>query len=389
MNFDFSDDQKLLQQTARDYLAEHSPLTVCREILETDQPYATDLWKGAAEMGWQGAVIPEEFGGAGFGHLELAMIALEIGRALAPIPFASSVYFATEALLKFGSADQKKKYLPALANGEAIGTFALTERPGQNDIEGIEARVTGGKLSGTKMPVVDGDVATFAVVAAQGKKGLSLFLVDLTGDGVTRTAVESFDPSRSQATITFDGAPADLLGKDGKGGEQTEHVLDRAAVLMAFEQLGAAEACFEATKDFTLGRYAFGRPVASFQAIKHRLADMSPEPRHLRALRRGSRGSWASAGTRDGASVRGHGRSSWASAPSLPRKTWRSDPRPRRGAISSRTIFASKASPAIPIPVLPMMSEAARGRPSKAGPTRIKQKSLVPPPKSAIITSSS
>ena len=94
MNFDFSDDQKLLQQTARDYLAEHAPLTVCREILETDQPYAANLWKGAAEMGWQGAVIPEEYGGAGFGHLELAMIAEEVGRALAPIPFSSSVYFA-------------------------------------------------------------------------------------------------------------------------------------------------------------------------------------------------------------------------------------------------------------------------------------------------------
>jgi len=92
MNFDFSDDQKLLQQTARDYLAEHAPLSVCREILETERHYAADLWKGAAEMGWQGAVIPEEFGGAGFGHLELAMIAQEVGRALAPIPFSSSVY---------------------------------------------------------------------------------------------------------------------------------------------------------------------------------------------------------------------------------------------------------------------------------------------------------
>ena len=124
MNFDFSDDQKFLQQTARDYLAEHSPLSVCREVLETDKPYADDLWKGAAEMGWQGAVIPEEYGGAGFGHLELAMIAEEIGRALAPIPFSSSVYFATEAILQAGSDAQKKKYLPALAEGTTIGTFA-------------------------------------------------------------------------------------------------------------------------------------------------------------------------------------------------------------------------------------------------------------------------
>jgi len=274
MNFDFSEDQKLLQQTARDYLAEHSPLTVCREVLETDQPYAAELWKGAAEMGWQGAVIPEEFGGAGFGHLELAMIAEEIGRALAPIPFSSSVYFATEAILKGGSDAQKKKYLPGLASGEAIGTFALTEKAGQNGIENVQAKVKGGRLSGTKVPVPDGDIATFAVVAAQGDGGLSLYLVDLDADGVSRESITSFDPSRSMAHIEFSNAAAELLGEAGQGGALAEHVLDRAAVLMAFEQLGAAQACFDGTKAFTQGRYAFGRPVASFQAIKHRLADM-------------------------------------------------------------------------------------------------------------------
>ncbi len=274
MNFDFSDDQKFLQQTARDYLAEHAPLSVCREILETDKPYADDLWKGAAEMGWQGAVIPEEYGGAGFGHLELAMIAEEIGRSLAPIPFSSSVYFATEALLQAGSDEQKKKYLPALAAGETIGTFALTEKAGQNDIENVQVTVKDGKLSGTKFPVADGDVANFAVVAAQGDGGLSLYLVDLEGEGVQRESVTSFDPSRSMARIEFDGAPADLLGEAGQGASLTSHLLDRAAALMAFEQLGSAQACFDITKEFTTGRYAFGRPVASFQSIKHRLADL-------------------------------------------------------------------------------------------------------------------
>ena len=274
MNFDFSDDQKFLQQTARDYLAEHSPLSACREILETDKPYADDLWKGAAEMGWQGAVIPEEYGGAGFGHLELAMIAEEIGRSLAPIPFASSVYFATEAILLAGSDEQKQKYLPSLASGELIGTFALTEKAGQNDVENVAASVSGGKISGTKFPVVDGDIANFAVVAAQGDGGLSLYLVDLDGDGVEREPVTPFDPSRSMARVTFDGAAADLLGEAGGGADLASHLLDRAAALMAFEQLGTAQACFDITKEFTTGRYAFGRPIASFQAIKHRLADM-------------------------------------------------------------------------------------------------------------------
>ncbi len=274
MNFDFSDDQKLLQQTARDYLAEHSPLAVCREILESDAAYAEALWKGAAEMGWQGAVIPEEYGGAGFGYLELALIAEEVGRALAPIPFSSSVYFATEALLRFGSDDQKKKLLPGLASGDAIGTFALTEKPGQQGVESVAAKVDGGKLTGQKSPVPDGEIATFAVVAAQGDGGLGLYLVDLTGDGVARKSIDAFDPTRPLTHIDFDGAPAELLGTAGEGAAQAEALLDRAAVLLAFEQLGAATRSFELTKAFVEGRYAFGRPIASFQAIKHRLADL-------------------------------------------------------------------------------------------------------------------
>lgn len=142
MNFDFSEEQKLLQQTARDFLAEQSPLSTCREVLEGDAPYAAALWNGAAEMGWQGAVIPESFGGAGFGHLELAMIAEEVGRALAPIPFGPSVYLATEALLRFGSPAQQKSWLPRLADGSAIGCFAFAERPGQNAFESVEAKVS-------------------------------------------------------------------------------------------------------------------------------------------------------------------------------------------------------------------------------------------------------
>jgi acyl-CoA dehydrogenase len=274
MNFDFSEDQKLLQQTARDYLAEHSPLSVCRDVLESDKPYAAELWKGTAEMGWQGAVIPESYGGAGFGHLELAMIAEEVGRSLAPIPFASSVYVATEALLRFGSDAQKQTWLPKLASGEAIGTFAFAEKPGQNAAENVAAKVVGGKLSGEKAPVLDGDVANVAVVAALGDEGLSLYLVDLDGSGVERTPIASFDPARSQARVRFDGAPAEVLGEPGAGATQVDQLLDRAAVLMAFEQIGAASAAFEMTKSFALGRYAFGRSIASFQVVKHKLADL-------------------------------------------------------------------------------------------------------------------
>ena len=268
MNFDFSEDQKLLKQTARDYLEEHAPLTACREVLESNQSHSDALWKGAAELGWLGAVIPEEYGGAGFGYLELAVIAEEVGRALAPIPFGPSVYLAAEAILHCGSDEQKQKYLPRLAAGEWIGTFATSEAMGQNGFGGFATTLEGGKLSGTKFPVPDGETANFAVVAtADG----GLALVDLEGAGVQRQAVKSLDPSRPLAKILFEGAPAEALAQ---GAGQLDTLTDRAAVLMAFEQLGGATRSFELTREFTLGRYAFGRPVASFQGVKHRLADL-------------------------------------------------------------------------------------------------------------------
>ena len=285
MNFDFSEEQKLLKQTARDYLEENASLAVCREVLESNQPYSKNLWKGAAELGWLGAVIPEEYGGAGFGYLELAVIAEEVGRSLAPIPFSSSVYLATEAILLGGSDEVKNKYLPKLASGEWIGTVAISERPGQNGIGDAQATLSGGSISGTKLPVFDGDIANFAVVLTQGGE---LSIVDLEGEGVTRKAVKSFDPSRSAAHIVFDSAPATPLQG---GAAMATKMLDRAAVLMAFEQVGGAERAFEMTKEFTLGRYAFGRPIASFQGIKHRLADLYCEIELARS--NGYYGAWA------------------------------------------------------------------------------------------------
>jgi len=275
MNFDFSDDQKLLRKTAREYLAERAPLTLCRAVLESDAAYSDTLWKGIAALGWLGTTIPEEYGGAGFGRLELAVIADEVGRVLAPIPFASSVYLATEAILQFGSEAQKKKYLPRLASGEWIGTFAHTEMPGEHGPEGVATTVARGILTGNKAPVLDGDVAQFAVVTATHDGTVGLALVDLTGGGVERTTVRCIDPSRSLAILRFDGAPAEWL--DGTTWSSATAVLDRAAVLLAFEQLGGAQRAFEITREFCLGRYAFGRPIASFQAVKHRLADLYVE----------------------------------------------------------------------------------------------------------------
>lgn len=272
MNFDFSEEQKLLQKTVRDYLAEHCPLPVVREVLESSQPYASELWKGAAQLGWLGAVIPEEFGGAGFGYLELALIAEEIGRSLAPIPFGPSVTLASEAILRAGSPAQRQAYLPALASGERVGTLALAEKPGDPTLRQLGTTWADGRLNGRKVPVLDGDVAGFAVVAARAVDGVCLVLVDLDESGVTRESIHSFDPTRSQARLEFENVRGERLAGDGEA--LIASLLDRAAVLCAFEQLGGAERAFEITREFVLARYAFGRPIGSFQAIKHRLADL-------------------------------------------------------------------------------------------------------------------
>jgi alkylation response protein AidB-like acyl-CoA dehydrogenase len=276
MNFDFSEDQKALQRSANEYLRDHAPLSVARQVLETKGRYSESLWRGAAEMGWLGAAVPEDLGGSGFGHLELTLIAYELGAALAPIPFSSSVYLATEALMLAGTAAQKKRFVPALAGGKSIGTFALSEKPGRLTAEQIGTTFADGKLNGMKLPVADGDIADIAIVVARAGVAPVLVLAELGAPGVERRAVESIDPSRGLAEVRFHDCAAELLGNGGDW-KVVEHILDRAAVLMAFEQLGGAQRALDMTRDYDMGRFAFGRAVASFQAIKHRLADLYVE----------------------------------------------------------------------------------------------------------------
>jgi alkylation response protein AidB-like acyl-CoA dehydrogenase len=181
MNFEFSDDQLVLRDQARKFLGERAAPARVRRILESDAPYDADLWRGMAEMGWTGTAIPAERGGAGFGYLELCVIAEELGRSLAPTPFSSSVYLATEAIQAGGSEAQKRRWLPRLAQGEVIGCLAATEGPAAPTAASVATTLAGGRLSGVKLPVADGDVADVAVVAAREGQGLSLALVDLHG----------------------------------------------------------------------------------------------------------------------------------------------------------------------------------------------------------------
>jgi alkylation response protein AidB-like acyl-CoA dehydrogenase len=279
MNFDFSDDQKQLRDQARKFLAEKCPPKAVRAVLDGKAPYDKELWKGLAEMGFLGVAIPEEFGGAGAGHLELCVIAEEMGRALAPVPFSSTVYLAAEALLIAGSDGLKRKWLPKIASGEAIGTLALFEGTGNPSPNAIKLSADGAMLNGTKKPVADGAIADFAVVAARtGSSGresdISLFVVDMKGSGVEVKELTNLDPTRGQAEVTFRNCKAEPLGAAGEGWSILSQVLDRAAVLTAFEQVGGADRALEMGRDYALDRIAFGRPIGSFQAVKHMLADM-------------------------------------------------------------------------------------------------------------------
>ncbi|MCY4657597.1 MAG: acyl-CoA/acyl-ACP dehydrogenase [Gammaproteobacteria bacterium] len=270
MNFEFSEEQNLLREQAQGFLADNCPPATVRKILESDQPYDKELWQQIAELGWLSTVIPESHGGLGLSYYELSVIAEEIGRVLAPVPFSSSVYLATEALLMGGSEQQQQTYLPKLATGEIIGTFAFGEAAGRPSAKSLTTTFKDGKLNGTKVPVADGSIADFAIVVAKSENGVSVVIADL--DGVTKNPARTIDQSRKHAELVFEDTPAEVLGGTSDGWSFTNKLLDRAAVLFAWEQVGGAQAALEQAKTYAMERYAFGRPIAGFQAIKHKLA---------------------------------------------------------------------------------------------------------------------
>jgi alkylation response protein AidB-like acyl-CoA dehydrogenase len=278
MNFDFSDDQKMLKDQARKFLDDKCTLADVRKILESDASHDDDVWQGLCELGFAGAAIPEAYGGLGLGALELCVLAEELGRSVAPVPFSSSIYLAGEALKLFGSEAQKQAWLPKIATGEIIGTLAGAEGPQAPSPASVKTSFANGVLNGTKLPVADGETASVAVVlvntGGQGARALSLAVVDLTHESVTRSSVGTIDPTRGHAEIIFEDTPAELVGTEGEGWAAYKRVEAGAAVLVAFEQVGGAEAALNMAKEYALERYAFGRKIGSYQAIKHKLADM-------------------------------------------------------------------------------------------------------------------
>ena len=274
MNLDFSPDQLRLKDEVRKVLADLSSPARIREVLESGLPLDRRLWATLGELGLLAAAIPEAYGGTGAGYLELCVIAEELGRALAPVPFASSIGLGAELILAAGTESQKTLYLPSLASGKSIACLAMAEGPGKLGPAAVATVAEEGVLSGSKWPVLDGACADIAIVAARTGTGtgIALFIVRLDAPGVVRAPLASLDPTRGQARIDLRGVHAELLCADGW--PLLQLALDRAAVLAAFEQIGGAERALEMARDYALERHAFGRPIGSFQAIKHKLADM-------------------------------------------------------------------------------------------------------------------
>jgi len=275
VNFDFSDEQKELQRSARRMLEKQCPMQRVRAVLEGKDNFDRATWSTLAEMGLCGAAIPPAWGGLGAGYLELCVIAEELGRALAPVPFDSTVCLFAEIIGLAGSDQQKSLYLPRVAQGTLIGTVAWAESRAVAS-DAIHSTVTGGILSGMKCPVMDGGCADLAVVVAHEAQDTAptLFLVELGSPGVRRHPVETLDPSRKHVLLNFQGVQAERLGPRGGGLEILSRAFDRAAVLVAFQQIGGAERALEMARSYAQQRAAFGRPIGSFQAIKHMLADM-------------------------------------------------------------------------------------------------------------------
>lgn len=275
MKFDFDEDQQFIRNDARRFLADRCLMEDVRQHLTGDPLVISPLWREICELGWPGAAIPEAYGGLGMGYLELCVLAEELGRVVAPVPFSSSIYLAAEAILQYGSEEQKQQYLPGLVSGEIVGTLAWSDA-GEKAVAFED-----GSISGVKRPVAGGTLADIAVVSALTAEDKHvLVLVELAETAAAndkhlqRQTLESADPSVRNAQITFDDCPAQLLGNGGDSAGTLPQLLDRAAVLLAFEQIGGADRCLELAVDYVKERKTFGRAVGSYQAVKHKLAKM-------------------------------------------------------------------------------------------------------------------
>lgn len=274
----------MLKDSAKSFCADNTPITQLRRLRdEKDETgFDRDIWRQMVELGWAGITIPEEFGGLGFGHMGMGVVMEECGRTLAASPLFATAVLGASAVLHGGTQEQKSQLLGQIAAGELLLALALEETPHHSPYGAsatAEKSGDGYKVSGSKKFVLDGHVADKIVVVARSsgnagdRDGLTLVLVDRESDGVSITRTIMAD-SRNAANIEFDGATGVLLGEEGKGADVLDKVLDTGRILLAAEMLGGIQECFERTIEYLKTREQFGVPIGSFQALKHRAAQM-------------------------------------------------------------------------------------------------------------------
>jgi alkylation response protein AidB-like acyl-CoA dehydrogenase len=295
MDFGLSEDQELLQQSARDFLAAECPPSLVRELASDEEGFPRALYAKMAALGWMGLIVPERYGGAGLGMLELALLLEQLGRVLMPGPFLSSAVLATLAIARGGSPSQRQRWLPRLARGEVVGALALLEESDWLDASGVRARARrrggGWRLSGTKLFATDAHVAEVLVGVfrsrGDGADGITLFAVPRATPGLAVTPMSSIDPTRRPMAVQFDDVdlPTDaVLGTPHGGWRTVARVLDAAAIGIAADCLGGAARALELAVEYSRTRRQFGQPIGSFQAIKHLAAEMVSEIEPARAL---------------------------------------------------------------------------------------------------------
>lgn len=283
MTFALTDEQRQLQQLVRKFCEAKSPIAEVRRLMDTEDGFDAVVWAQLGnELGLQSLAIPERFGGAGYSLAELCLVMEEMGRALLCAPFLSSIALGANAILVGGTEEQRERLLPGIASGDVRAALAFAERTdawAPNEVA-TAATADGAdyRLRGTKTLVVDGHTAQLLVVSARlaGSAAISLFTVDTSeAQGLLRQALPTLDQTRKLAEVHFDETPARLLGApDDDGAATLQRTLQRAAVCLAAEQVGGAAHCLDTSVEYAQMRTQFGRPIGSFQAIKHRCADM-------------------------------------------------------------------------------------------------------------------
>lgn len=297
MDFGLNEEQEMLKTMARDFLTKECPKAQVRKMMEDEVGYSSELWKKMADLGWQGLVFPEEFGGSGMNFRDLGILSEEMGRALVAAPFLSTVLLFGFPILNYGSEHIKKEFLPKIANGETVGTLALLEQDGDFWAEGIRTKaVKRGNhflISGAKLFVTDARAADYFLVAARtqasenAEENITLFIVDAKEWGVHISNLKTMDMIRKQYEVSFANVnvPANrIVGELNGGWAAVKDTVMKTNALLCAEMIGGCDWVLETTVAYAKDRIAFGVPIGSFQALKHRMSDMYIDLEHARPL---------------------------------------------------------------------------------------------------------